>query len=159
MSQSIINSKLVYVEEFTKQNIIFLCDLFNAEDGFKTRSVRMSHNLDDKSYFELRQILNSTPKAWKKVVKESQSDSPILVLLDHQLFKIYFCNLEEETKNHLFYYCTCIKDIWNQIQPYFNDSLRFSQLIPRTAIYRFHNIDNDTFLIQNHIPLLLKLHI
>lgn len=159
MSQSIINSKLVYVEEFTKQNIIFLCDLSNAEDGFKTRSVRTSHNLDDKSYFELRQIVNSTPKAWKKVVKESQSDSPILVLLDHQLFKIYFCNLEEETKNHLFYYCTCIKDIWNQIQPYFNDSLRFSQLIPRTVIYRFHNIDNDTFLIQNHIPLLLKLHI
>ena len=54
---------------------------------------------------------------------------------------------------------SCIKDIWNQIQPYFNDSLHFSQLIPRTVIYGFHNIDNDTFLIQNHIPLLLKLHI
>ena len=98
MSQSIINSKLVYVEEFTKQNIIFLCDLFNAEDGFKTRSVRTSHNLDDKSYFELRQIVNSTPKAWKKVVKESQSDSPILVLLDHQLLKFIFAIWKKRQK-------------------------------------------------------------
>ena len=32
-----IKSKLIYVEEFAKQNIIFLYDLFNAEDGFKTR--------------------------------------------------------------------------------------------------------------------------
>ena len=35
----------------------------------------------------------------------------------------------------------------------------FSQLTPQTAIFGFYNIDEDTFLIQNHILLLLKLHI
>ena len=35
----------------------------------------------------------------------------------------------------------------------------FSQLTPQTAIFRFNNIDNDTFLVQNHILLLLQLHV
>ena len=26
-----------------------------------------------------------------------------------------FCKMEEETINHLFYYCTYIQDIWNQV--------------------------------------------
>ena len=32
-----------------------------------------------------------------------------------------FCNVEEEKINHilLFYYCTCIQDIWSQAQAYF----------------------------------------
>ena len=32
-------------------------------------------------------------------------------------------------------------------------------LTPQTPIFGFHNIDNDTFLIQNHILVLFKLHI
>ena len=46
--------------------------------------IRYNHN--DKSYFNLRQIVNSVPKSWKKVLKESQSDSSNLVLLYHQIF-------------------------------------------------------------------------
>ena len=67
--------------------------------------------------------------------------------------------MKEETISYLFYYCTRIKDIWNQAQAYSTDSLHFSQLKPQIALYGFHNIDNDTFRIQNHIPLLFKLHI
>ena len=33
----------------------------------------------------------------------------------------------------------------------------FSQLTPQTAIFGFHDIDNDTFQIQNQILLLFKL--
>ena len=62
--------------------------------------------------------------------------------------------MEKETISHLFYYSTHIKDIWNQV-----DCFLFSQLTPQTGIFGFHNIDNDTFLIQNHILLLFKLHI
>ena len=36
--------------------------------------------------------------------------------------------MEEETISHLFYYCTHMQDIWNQIQAYFTDFLHFSQL-------------------------------
>ena len=69
-----------------------------------------------------------------------------------------FCKMKEEI-SHLFCYCTHIQDIWNQIRAYFTDCLQFSQLTSQTAIFGFHNIDNDTFLIQNHTLRLLKLHI
>ena len=67
--------------------------------------------------------------------------------------------MEEEAISHLFYYCTHIHDIWNQVQTHFHDCFHFSQLTPQTAIFGFNNIDNDTFLIQNHILLSSKLHI
>ena len=38
-------------------------------------------------HFKWRQIVNSIPKTWKKVLEESQSDSSNLVLLDHKLLK------------------------------------------------------------------------
>ena len=52
-----------------------------------------------------------------------------------------------------------ILDIWNLVQVYFTHCLQFSLLTPQTSIFGFHNIDNDTVLIPNHILLLLKLHI
>ena len=39
------------------------------------------------SYFKWGQTANSIPKLWKKVLKESQSHSSNLILLDHQLLK------------------------------------------------------------------------
>ena len=67
--------------------------------------------------------------------------------------------MEEETISHLFYYCTHIQDIWNQVQIYFNDCFHFLQSTPQTAIFGFHDIDNDAFLIENYILLSLKSHI
>ena len=67
--------------------------------------------------------------------------------------------MEEETINHLLSYCIHIQDIWNQVRIYFTDCFDFSFSTPQTAIFGFHNVDNDTFLIQNHILLLFKLYI
>ena len=67
--------------------------------------------------------------------------------------------MKEETKSHLFYYCTHIQDTLNQYQTnsltvcIFHCHYNIS-----TAIFGFHNFDNDTFLIQSHKLLLLKLH-
>ena len=47
--------------------------------------IKISYELSDKSYFKWRQIISSIPKTWKNVLKENQSDSSNLVLLDHQL--------------------------------------------------------------------------
>ena len=47
--------------------------------------MKISYNHCDKSYFKWRQIVNSISKTWKKLLKENQSDSSNLVLLDHQL--------------------------------------------------------------------------
>ena len=67
-----ISSKPIYVEEFAKQNIIFLNDLFNTENEFKTwNEMKISYNLNNKSYFKWRKIINPIPKTWKKVLEES----------------------------------------------------------------------------------------
>ena len=65
--------------------------------------------------------------------------------------------MEEETISHQFYYCNQIQNIWNQVQTYFTDCLRFSQLTSQTTIFGFNKSDNDTF--QSHILLSLRLHI
>ena len=49
--------------------------------------MKISYNLNHKSYFRWKQIVHSIPKTWKKVLKESQSDGSNLVLDDHQLLK------------------------------------------------------------------------
>ena len=67
--------------------------------------------------------------------------------------------MEEETISHLFYYCTHVEDIWNQVHTYFTDCFPFSQFTPHTATFGFCNIGNDTFLIHKHTLLLFKLHI
>ena len=71
-----------------QKNIVFLCDLFNTKNEFKTwDEMKISYNLSDKSYFKWRQIVHSIPKTLKRVLKENQSDSSNLVLLDYQLLK------------------------------------------------------------------------
>ena len=59
-----------------------------------------------------------------------------------------FLQMEEKAICHLLAPAFICK---NQDQAYFTDCLHFSQLTPENAIFGFHNIDNDTFLIQNHI--------
>ena len=49
--------------------------------------IRITYELSDQSYFKWRQVINSIPKTWKKLLKENQSDSSNLVLLDHQLLR------------------------------------------------------------------------
>ena len=49
--------------------------------------IKITYELSDQSYFKWRQIINSIPKTWKKLLKENQSDSANLALLDLQLLK------------------------------------------------------------------------
>ena len=84
-----INRKPIYVEEFAKQNIIFLYDLFNTKNELKTwDEIKITYKLSDKSYFKWRQITNSIPKPWKKLLKENQNYSSNLSLLDHHIIII-----------------------------------------------------------------------
>ena len=56
--------------------------------------------------------------------------------------------MKVEAISHLFYYCSHIQDIWNQVQAYFDVCTRSSQLTPQTATFGFRNVDDDAFLIQ-----------
>ena len=49
--------------------------------------IKITYELSDQSYFKWRQIINSIPKTWKKLLRENQSDSSNLALLDLQLLK------------------------------------------------------------------------
>ena len=74
------------LKNLPNKNIIFSCDLFNTKNELKTwDEIKVTYELSDKSYFKWRQIINSVPKTWKKILKENQSDCSNLVLLDHQL--------------------------------------------------------------------------
>ena len=75
----------IKVNPFT---FFFLYDLFNINNEFKAwAEIKISYKINSKFYFTWRQIVNSIPKTWQKVVKESQSDSSNLGLLYHQLLK------------------------------------------------------------------------
>ena len=61
-----ISSKPIYLEEFVKQNIIFLYDLFNTKNEFKTcDEIKISYKLSDKPYFKWTHIASSIPKTGK----------------------------------------------------------------------------------------------
>ena len=64
------------LKNLQKKNIIFLYDLLNAKNELKTwDEIKVTYELSNKSYFKWRQIINSVPKTWKKILKENQSDS------------------------------------------------------------------------------------
>lgn len=67
--------------------------------------------------------------------------------------------MEEEKICHLFYYGTHIKDIWNQVQVYFTDSLHFSQLTSQSVILTFHNNDNDFSHSKSQTTFTQTIHI
>ena len=67
-----MNCKILGAEGFSKQNIIFLYNLFNIKNEFKTwDKMKVSYILCSKSHFKYKQIVKSIPKTWKKVSKES----------------------------------------------------------------------------------------
>ena len=49
--------------------------------------MKISYNLNYKSCFKWKKIVNLIPKTWEKVLKENQGGRSNLVLLDHQLLK------------------------------------------------------------------------
>ena len=53
-----------------QNKIYFLLYDLNTENEFKTLvEIKISYNLNDKSYFRWRQIVNSILRTWKKVLK------------------------------------------------------------------------------------------
>ena len=58
------------LKNLQKKKIIFLYDLLNTKNELKTwDEIKVTYELSDKSYFKWRQIINSVPKTWKKILK------------------------------------------------------------------------------------------
>ena len=70
-----------------------------------------------------------------------------------------FCNSFGENIIHLFCDCTTAQCLWKKLQLKLKDDLILLPRTPQTAIFGFLEADCQSYLIQNHIPLILKVYI
>jgi len=90
-----------------------------------------------------------------------------ILYLNKQLFtfnkvetkKCSFCNLHDETINHLFVDCNYSVSLWRDLKDFCRPSLVLPDLRSQSATFGFFDIDPDLFLLINHILLLYKYYI
>ena len=73
-----------------------------------------------------------------------------------------YCMLYDESIIHLFWNCLYVKNLWQQLQLYFNDDFNLPDLTLQTAIFGFWNYkdyDNEMLLLINHLLLIFKINI
>ena len=70
-----------------------------------------------------------------------------------------FCKLHEETIIHLFYDCSIVKRIWNQLKSILSNNINFPISTPQSAIFGFWDLDTNEHLILNHLLLIFKMYI
>ena len=71
-----------------------------------------------------------------------------------------FCHSYDETINHIFFECICVKQLWNQLRLCLTNDSFLPLLTPQTAILGLINgIENNVYKITNHILLTFKLHV
>ena len=67
-----------------------------------------------------------------------------------------FRNFEDETTVHLFANCTKTNILWANIKEFFNEDLKLPSVTPKSVMFGFSDVDQDIFLVSNHILLLFK---
>ena len=71
-----------------------------------------------------------------------------------------FCNSFSENVTHLFCDCKITQCLWKKLQSKLNDDITLLPLTPKAAIFGFLQVDCQSYLIQNHILLIIsKLYI
>ena len=58
-----------------------------------------------------------------------------------------------------YFFCEChvTVDLWNELRLFFAPSINLDPLTPKSAMLGFLEVNDDTFLLKNHILLLFKL--
>ena len=69
-----------------------------------------------------------------------------------------YCNTEEETPLHLFYFCPKTENLWNKLRQYLSKSITIPQTTPQSSIFGFLDINEHSMLI-NHLFLIFKYHV
>ena len=71
-----------------------------------------------------------------------------------------FCHSCDETIEHIFLECICVKQLWNHLRLFLTNDISLPILTPQTAIFGFTNaIENNVYKITNHILLIFTLHV
>ena len=71
----------------------------------------------------------------------------------------FFCKLHEKTIIHLFYDCSIVKRIWNQLKSILSNNINFPIITPQSAIFGFWDTDTNEHLILNHLLRIFKMYI
>ena len=70
--------------------------------------------------------------------------------------KCSFCELYDETPQHLFYECTYAQNLWNQLRLYLSEKVALPVLNPQGAIFGYTNVLGHNYLLVNHLLLIFK---
>ena len=70
-----------------------------------------------------------------------------------------FCSQNNETIEHLFCHCFVAKELWNDLNPFFENHLSLCDLTPQTAFFGFTEKDLDDTILQNHLLLVFKIYL
>ena len=70
-----------------------------------------------------------------------------------------FCSFEDETPIHIFHDCIHTQNLWSELQIFLSDSLTVPSLTPQSAIFGFIDIENQNYIIINHLHLIFKYNI
>ena len=163
------NSRIVSLNKLISKEIY---NYLITEKFDKPTSQKYFENLfnDQNLKWELIYILP------RKITKDSYTRNFLYKILNNILYlnkKLYlfgkvetplcsYCMLYDESIIHLFWNCVYVKNLWQQLQLYFNDDFKLPDLTLQTAIFGFWNskdYDNEIFQLINHLLLIFKINI
>ena len=71
-----------------------------------------------------------------------------------------FCKEEDETVFHLYFCCSNVRNLWNQLKSYLAEDLTLPRQTLQTAVFGFSEKDNTENVIPcNHLLLIFKLYV
>ena len=78
----------VHLSWFSQNNLNFVCQLFDTNNTFKAwHFLKYEYHLNNNSFFQWLQLINSVPEKWKLTIKESSSDVKNLIIHGYHLIK------------------------------------------------------------------------
>ena len=68
----------VHLSRFSQNNLNFLSQLFDTNGSIKVwHLLKQEYHLNNISYFQWLQLINSNPEKWKLTIKQNSSDAKI----------------------------------------------------------------------------------
>ena len=73
--------------------------------------------------------------------------------------KCSFCNQNNETIEHLFCHCFVSKELWNDLNTFFENHISLYDLTPQATFFGFTEKYLDDTILQNNLLLVLKIYL
>ena len=95
-------------------------------------------------------VLKNTLFLNKKLFLFKKSNSPLCS----------FCNEEDETVFHLYFYCPDVRNLWNQLAIYLAEDFSLPPQTLQAAVFGFSEKGNtENAILYNHLFLIFKLYV